>query len=164
VDPKPIARIETEPCGVFTGVYQHQIDAKGRTSLPSRFREVLAAQGAEKLFVTVDLFDECLQAYAPAHWTAFTQKVAAQPQFDPAIRQVIRSFVAPAQECPVDKLGRVLIPPTLRAHAGLAGEVLWAGSVERIEVWSPEAWSRTQQKTKTPEVQAQLAQRLHQLL
>ena len=81
----------------FTGVYQHQIDAKGRTSLPSRFREVLAAQGADKLFVTTDLFDGCLQAYAPAQWTAFTQKVAALSQFDPSVRLLVRSFVAPAR-------------------------------------------------------------------
>ncbi|HEX9572757.1 MAG TPA: division/cell wall cluster transcriptional repressor MraZ [Myxococcales bacterium] len=148
----------------FTGVYQHQIDAKGRTSLPSRFREVLAAQGADKLFVTTDLFDSCLQAYAPAQWTAFTQKVAALSQFDPSVRLLVRSFVAPAQECPVDKVGRILIPPPLREHAGLADEVTWAGTVERIEIWSPARWLETQKAARAPEAQAQLAARLHQLL
>ena len=148
----------------FTGVYQHQIDAKGRTSLPSRFREVLAAQGADKLFVTTDLFDGCLQAYAPAQWTAFTQKVAALSQFDPSVRLLVRSFVAPAQECPVDKVGRILIPPPLREHAGLTDEVTWAGTVERIEIWSPARWLETQKAARAPEAQAQLAARLHQLL
>ena len=148
----------------FTGVYQHQIDAKGRTSLPSRFREVLAAQGADKLFVTTDLFDGCLQAYAPAQWTAFTQKVAALSQFDPSVRLLVRSFVAPAQECPVDKVGRILIPPPLREHAGLTEEVTWAGTVERIEIWSPKRWLETQKAARAPEAQAQLAARLHQLL
>ena len=148
----------------FTGVYQHQIDAKGRTSLPSRFREVLAAQGADKLFVTTDLFDACLQAYAPAQWTAFTQKVAALSQFDPSVRLLVRSFVAPAQECPVDKVGRILIPPPLREHAGLLDEVTWAGTVERIEIWSPARWLETQKAARAPEAQKQLAARLHQLL
>jgi MraZ protein len=148
----------------FTGVYQHQIDAKGRTSLPSRFREVLAAQRADKLFVTTDLFDPCLQAYAPAQWTAFTQKVAALSQFDPSVRLLVRSFVAPAQECPVDKVGRILIPPPLREHAGLTDEVTWAGTVERIEIWSPSRWLETQKTARTPDAQAQLAARLHQLL
>src|SRR5439155_1564733 len=31
---------------MFSGVFQHSIDAKGRTSLPARFRELLSAQGA----------------------------------------------------------------------------------------------------------------------
>jgi transcriptional regulator MraZ len=157
-------RIEEPRIVSFTGVYQHQIDAKGRTSLPSRFREVLAAQGADKLFVTTDLFDACLQAYAPAQWTAFTQKVAALSQFDPSVRLLVRSFVAPAQECPVDKVGRILIPPPLREHAGLADEVTWAGTVERIEIWSPARWLETQKAARAPEAQAQLAARLHQLL
>ena len=148
----------------FTGVYQHQIDAKGRTSLPSRFREVLAAQGADKLFVTTDLFDPCLQAYAPAQWTAFTQKVAALSQFEPSVRLLVRSFVAPAQECPVDKVGRILIPPPLREHAGLLDEVTWAGTVERIEIWSPARWLETQKAARAPDARAQLAARLHQLL
>jgi len=157
-------RIEEPRVVSFTGVYQHQIDAKGRTSLPSRFREVLAAQGADKLFVTTDLFDACLQAYAPAQWNAFTQKVAALSQFDPSVRLLVRSFVAPAQECPVDKVGRILIPPPLREHAGLADEVTWAGTVERIEIWSPQRWLETQKAARAPEAQAQLAARLHQLL
>jgi MraZ protein len=148
----------------FTGVYQHAIDAKGRTSLPSRFREQLAAQGADKLFVTTDLFDACLQAYAPAQWTAFTQKVGALSQFDPSVRLLVRSFVAPAQECPVDKVGRILIPPPLRDHAGLTEEVTWAGTVERIEIWSPARWLSTQKAARAPKAQAQLAARLHQLL
>ncbi|HWE24965.1 MAG TPA: division/cell wall cluster transcriptional repressor MraZ [Myxococcales bacterium] len=157
-------RIEGPGVVSFTGVYQHQIDAKGRTSLPSRFREELAAQGADKLFVTTDLFDACLQAYAPAQWTAFTQKVAALSQFDPSVRLLVRSFVAPAQECPVDKVGRILIPPPLREHAGLVDEVTWAGTVERIEIWSPARWLETQKAARTPDAQAQLAARLHQLL
>jgi MraZ protein len=148
----------------FTGVHEHAIDAKGRTSLPSRFREVLAAQGAEKLFVTTDLLDPCLQAYAPAQWNQFTAKVAALSQFDPAVRQLIRSFVAPAQECAVDKLGRILIPPTLREHAGLTTALVWAGSVDRIEVWSPERWAEKQREIQSDDVKKALTTRLQQLL
>src|SRR5713226_5251101 len=140
-------RIEEPRVVSFTGVYQHQIDAKGRTSLPSRFREVLAAQGADKLFVTTDLFDSCLQAYAPAQWTAFTQKVAALSQFDPSVRLLVRSFVAPAQECPVDKVGRILIPPPLREHAGLADEVTWAARWSASRSGRPRAgWRRRRRR------------------
>ena len=51
---------------MFQGVFHHSIDAKGRTSLPSKFREQLAGQGADKLFITRDLLDPCLVAFAPA--------------------------------------------------------------------------------------------------
>lgn len=148
----------------FFGVYQHAIDAKGRTSLPAKFRDVLSAQGAEKLFVAPDLLDSCLQAYAPAQWTAFTEKVAKLPQYDPTVRHLVRSVVAPAQECPVDKLGRILLPEVLRAHAGLGGEITWAGTVDKIEIWSPERWRKAQDAARAPDVQARLAEKLAQLL
>ncbi len=148
----------------FFGVHQHAIDAKGRTSLPSRFREVLSLQGADKLFITSDLLDGCLQAYAPAQWIAFTDKVAKLSQFDTTVRLIVRSFIAPAQECPVDKVGRLLLPESMRQHAGLSGEVVWAGSVDKIEVWSPARWAKVQSAARAPEVQAQLAARLATLL
>ena len=88
---------------MFSGVFQHAIDAKGRTSLPARFRELLAAQKADKLFITPDLLDPCLVAFAPAAWQRLAEKVAARSIFDRDIRLLSRAFIAPAQECPVDK-------------------------------------------------------------
>ena len=149
---------------MFSGVFQHSIDAKGRTSLPSRFRELLAAQGAEKLFVTTDLIDPCLIAFAPAQWQKLAEKVASLSMFDPRTRLLSRAFIAPAQECPVDKLGRILIPPTLREHAHLVEEITWAGTVERIEIWSPAAWAQVQKAARAPKAQADLAKRLSELL
>ena len=144
----------------FSGVYQHSIDAKGRTSLPSRFREILSAQGADKLIVTNHLIDPCLVAFTPADWQAFTDKVAKAPMFDKDIRLLTRRFVAPAQECPVDKLGRILIPPTLREQAGLGEEITWAGVVARIEAWSPARWAEVQRDAQDPAMLNDLAQRL----
>jgi len=101
---------------------------------------------------------------APDRREGADQPPFALSQFDPSVRLLVRSFVAPAQECPVDKVGRILIPPPLREHAGLADEVTWAGTVERIEIWSPARWLETQKAARTPDAQAQLAARLHQLL
>src|SRR5438105_3149013 len=104
---------------MFSGVFQHSIDAKGRTSLPAHFRELLSAQGAEKLFITPDLIDPCLVAFAPSAWEPLAEKVTAKSTFDRDIRLLSRAFIPTAQECPADKPGRILIPPRPRAHAGL---------------------------------------------
>src|SRR2546422_6918108 len=149
---------------MFSGVFQHSIDAKGRTSLPAHFRELLSAQGADKLFVTPDLIDPCLVAFAPAHWQKLAEKVASLSMFDPRTRLLSRVFIAPAQECPVDKLGRVLIPPSLREYAGLVEEITWAGTVERIEIWTPARWAEVQKAARGPEAQVDLAKRLSELL
>jgi len=133
---------------MFSGVFQHSIDAKGRTSLPARFRELLAAQGADKLFVTTDLIDDCLVAFAPASWQRMAEKIAALSMFDERTRLLTRSFIAPAQECVVDKLGRILIPPTLRERLGAVEEITWAGQTHRIEIWAPAKWAEVEKKAE----------------
>ena len=149
---------------MFNGVYHHQIDAKGRTALPARFRDVLAGQETGALFITTDLLEGCLQAYAPAQWQAFIDKVAALPQFQASTRLVVRAMIAPAQECPFDKVGRLLLPPSLREHAGLSDEVVWAGSGKRIELWSPKGWKKCTDAARVPATKEQLAAELSRLL
>ena len=39
------------------------------------------------------------------------------------------------------KHGRLMIPPMLREYAGLGRDVVWAGMVKTIELWSKEAWN-----------------------
>jgi MraZ protein len=123
---------------MFRGLYEHTIDAKGRTSLPARFREVLGAE--EKLIVTTG-FDRCLVAYPVAEWQAFETKLAALSQFDPAVVQLKRIYVAAATECVIDKHGRLLIPPMLREYAQLKESLVWAGMVTTIEIWAKESWN-----------------------
>ncbi len=120
---------------MFRGRYEHAIDAKGRTSLPSRFREVLAAGGESKLVLTTGL-DPCLVAYPMSEWMAFEDRLSHLPQFDPNVAMLRRIYVSGAVECDLDKLGRLLIPATLRDHARLEREALWAGMGRHIELWA----------------------------
>ena len=147
---------------MFSGVFQHSIDAKGRTSLPAPFREVLSAQGADRLFITPDLRDPCLFAFAPADWRKLAEKVASLSLFDPATRLLSRGFIAPAQECGVDKLGRVLIPGSLREILGPVEEITWAGNTQRIEIWAPKKWAEVQKAARAQD--AALLQRISEFL
>ncbi|MFW5875208.1 MAG: division/cell wall cluster transcriptional repressor MraZ [Myxococcota bacterium] len=122
---------------MFRGRYEHSIDAKGRTSLPSRFREVLAANGETRLVVTTGL-EACLVAYPMGEWLSFEERLSALPQFDPSVAMLRRIYVSGAIECDVDKVGRVLIPQNLREHAHLQREALWAGMGRHIELWAKE--------------------------
>jgi MraZ protein len=126
---------------VFRGRYEHSIDAKGRTSVPARYRDALNAV-AERRVVITSALDPCLVAYAPAEWTAFEEKLGRLPQFDRAVQKLRRIYVSGAVECEFDDVGRILVPPTLREHAGLKKEVLWAGAGRYAELWDKDAWQR----------------------
>jgi MraZ protein len=129
---------------MFRGLYEHTIDAKGRTQCPARYRDVLqkTSSGAapEQLVITTGL-DACLVAYAPETWAAFEARLATLSQFDPAVVRLKRIYVASATECDIDKHGRLLLPPCLRAYAGLEKNIVWAGMVTTCEIWDQTAWN-----------------------
>ncbi|MEO1172583.1 MAG: division/cell wall cluster transcriptional repressor MraZ [Myxococcota bacterium] len=144
---------------MFRGLFEHAMDAKGRTSLPSRFRDLLP-EGEEALIITTGI-DRCLVAYPLAEWQAFESKLAALPSFDPAVVQLKRIYVAGATECSIDKHGRLLIPPMLREYASIDRDVVWAGMVTTIEVWAKESWN--EQVTVSRADRGAIAQKLGEL-
>lgn len=128
---------------MFRGLHEHTIDAKGRTSLPARFREALeglADEGSPRLIITTGI-DRCLVAYPLVEWQAFEGRLASLSQFDPAVVTLKRIYVAGATECTIDKHGRLLLPPMLREYAGLSRDVVWAGMVTFIEIWAKDTWN-----------------------
>jgi MraZ protein len=124
---------------VFRGRHQHSVDAKGRTSLPARFREKLGATG-ESCVVVARSIDGCLVAYPLQAWVQFEQSIAAMDPFDKAVALLRRITIGSAEECDVDKLGRLVLPLHLRKAAGIDGELLWIGNIDHIEVWEPKAF------------------------
>jgi transcriptional regulator MraZ len=131
---------------MFRGRYDHTIDAKGRTSVPARYRDVLAAAGERRIVVTSAL-DPCLIAYAPAEWEAFEERLGRLPQFDPAVEKLKRIYVSGAVECEIDDVGRILVPPTLREYARLRKEVRWAGLGRNAELWDIHEWEKHSETT-----------------
>lgn len=123
---------------MFRGRYIHQIDTKGRFSIPSKFREVLASSYDERLIITN--FDQCLWAYPVAEWQELERKVATLPQFLEEVKALERVFISAACECPIDKQGRVLVPSALREYAAIGRDIVIVGMTKRIEIWARERW------------------------
>lgn len=115
------------------------MDVKGRTSLPARFREQLAARSESSLFVTKGP-KHCLWCFPKATFEAFESRILAMGDFSTEARRLRHLFLAPAQECEFDKMGRILVPPTLRAFAGLEADVVWLGLGDKIELWGAARW------------------------
>jgi MraZ protein len=128
---------------MFRGHYEHTIDAKGRTSLPARFRHLLG-EGDARLVIAPALADACLDVYPMRAWEEFEEKVARLPKWDRDTVMLRRRYVSAAVECEIDRAGRVLVPAQLREHAGLSKDVLWAGIGTTIELWSLERWQGSQ--------------------
>jgi MraZ protein len=121
---------------VFSGRYEYTIDDKGRLSIPSRFREILSANHEAKLFVTN--LDGCLVAYPDKEWARLQEQLASAPGKE--ARNFLRFFYAGVSECTFDRLGRILIPPSLRNYAGIKKNVVIVGMNKKLEIWAEDAW------------------------
>ncbi|MBQ9489220.1 MAG: division/cell wall cluster transcriptional repressor MraZ [Lachnospiraceae bacterium] len=120
---------------MFMCEYSHTVDAKGRLIVPAKFREVLG-----DAFVICKGLDHCLYIYSNEDWESFAKQLSSLPLTNKAAREFVRFFLAGASPVEVDKLGRILVPSSLRSFAGLDKDVVLAGVGHRIEVWSKEKW------------------------
>ena len=146
---------------MWQGQYEHAIDAKGRTSVPVRFRDALANETPSDGFVITAGLDPCLVAYPLSEWRAFEEKLSKLPRFDPHVVKLRRIYVSAAVEVQLDSQGRVLVPPSLRGHAKLEKDVIWAGMGRYAELWAKERW--VEATTTTEDERRALAGKLAEL-
>lgn len=127
---------------MFRGQFTHSVDAKGRISLPVRFRDQLTGASDPRIVVTPAIFDACLHVYPIKAWEEFEAKVNELPSLDRHAVRFRRLYVSAAVECELDGAGRLLVPQELRAHAKLEKDALWAGMGPKLELWSKPEWDR----------------------
>ncbi len=122
---------------MFRGRFRHALDEKGRLSIPRRFRDFLKERyGAGGLIVT--RLPECLVAYPWEEWRRLEERLMRLPQDLPEVRLYLRFFLGSAEECFLDRQGRILLPAHLREAAGLRKEAVILGLLDRFEIWDPE--------------------------
>jgi MraZ protein len=122
----------------MTGEFTVSMDEKGRLMIPARLRSQIAGN---ILWATKGP-DDTLWMYTPEEWEIFSSKVMSNMSpFSEEDRETYRYIIAPAQELEIDRARRILIPPSLKAHAGLKKEVVILGVKKFIEVWDAEVYA-----------------------
>jgi MraZ protein len=126
---------------VFTGRFEYAIDDKARLSIPAKFRETLVSHYSPTLILTNHL-DGCIVAYPVKEWESLQERIEnSGAAVKKGAKNVIRFFYSGATECPIDRLGRVLIPQSLRNYGAIKKNVVIVGMNKMIELWAEEAWA-----------------------
>jgi transcriptional regulator MraZ len=147
---------------VFSGRFDHSIDEKGRVSIPVRFREVLQRDGHDRMFITNFPFsgERCLALYPPSQWDILNASLKSKPRFDPQVQVFETLIIGGAHEVPVDRQGRILIPPKLRAYASLDREVTFSARQDHFQLWDKPTLEKvlkaTEEQINDPEFFAKL--------
>jgi transcriptional regulator MraZ len=142
---------------MFRGSFEHNVDAKGRVSVPSKFRDIIADRFEGKLVLSIDL-DRCVTVYPLEEWERVEEKIRSVPQMQKEVKDYMRFVFSAATECELDRQGRILIPLALRERAGITKNVVVVGIINKIEVWDRATWDarRSQNSDKISEALASL--------
>lgn len=124
---------------MFRGSFEHTVDSKGRVSVPSKFRDIIADRYDGRLVLALD-FDRCLAVYPLEEWEKLEEKIRTLPMMQKEVKEFMRFFFSSASECELDKQGRILIPPALRERAAINKTVLLVGIINKIEIWDSAVW------------------------
>jgi MraZ protein len=130
---------------MFRGRFVHTIDAKNRMSLPAGFRQELQRRSDQPPILTNA--HEWLDLFPYEDWLEFEERIVNSATVDPDLQDYARWRISGACSCPVDKQGRILVPPYLREHAGLDREVTVAGVGPKIELWDKARFEKSLTQT-----------------
>ena len=117
----------------FTGSSLQSLDEKGRFVVPARYRESLGVG----FVLTIYPPDPCLALFDAEAWDRVCAALEAQPQKTVEYRNFVRYIFGNTQQLSCDAQGRLVVPPALRAYAGLEREVRAVGALSHVEIWSP---------------------------
>lgn len=120
---------------MFSGEFEHSLDAKGRVIIPSRMREQLG----DVFYITKGI-EENLLIFSVQDWNEFYAKLNSLPLTNRNARGFKRHFLSGAVECEANAQGRILIPATLREYAGIDKDVTIIGNGNNVEIWDTKTW------------------------
>lgn len=120
---------------MLIGEYKHNLDAKKRLSIPSKFRKELG----EGAVITRGL-DNCLFVFPSEYWAKLAERLGNMPLVQQDSRAFARLLLSGAAEVDFDSLGRILVPEYLKTYAGLKKVAVVAGLYTRLEIWDEEKW------------------------
>ncbi len=148
---------------MFRGATKITLDDKGRMVMPTRYREQITERAQGKLVVTVDR-DRCLLIYPLPEWDLIESKLMGLPTLHAQARRLQRLMVGHATDLELDGHGRMLLPPELRAYAGLERHGMLIGQGNRFELWDEALWGeRLDEWRKTEQAATDLPSELETL-
>ena len=119
----------------FIGTYYHIIDDKGRVAVPKKFRDSLISGGV----VTKGL-DGCLFMFSADYWNELSAKLRTLPLGQKVARDFIRLMTYNAAPIEFDHLGRTRFPLPLAESVSIKKDVVFVGTITRIEVWDKKTY------------------------
>ena len=126
----------------FLGTHVFRLDAKGRLSIPARFRAALERVGTDELVLRPSHLMACIECWPLPAFENLASGVTRLNAFSEEADDLSAVLFSQSQNVRPDAEGRLVLPRALAQHAGLGEEVALVGSGAMFQIWQPDAASR----------------------
>ena len=131
-------KFESFEMKMFLGEYNPNITSGNRIALPKKHRE----QITEDAVVLSKGFEKCVLIYDYADWSDRVERQVDNLAGAAKRSDLERYIYTSAVEASIDTQGRLVIPPALKAYAGIKEKTAVIGVGDHIEVWDKDAWNK----------------------
>jgi MraZ protein len=118
------------------------VDSKRRVQIPAKWRP--AKSGVELTLILWPKSKEgpCLRVLPPEEMAELMRDIDAMPNSDPN-KVVLKRFIgSESVQVALDKAGRICLPEEMANGAGIKGDAILVGLLDRFEIWNPERYKQ----------------------
>lgn len=121
----------------FVSTFTNKVDAKGRVSIPSSFRAVLARDGFDGLFCYPSLDTDALDAGGERLVSRIHDLLERLDPYSDERDYLSTALFGVSEILKIDSDGRVVLSERLKEHAKIADHVTFVGLGDKFQLWEP---------------------------
>jgi MraZ protein len=124
---------------LFIGTVLNKVDKKGRVSVPASFRATTAASSFAGIVAFPSAQHPALECCAIDFMEELGRSLYDIDTFSARQDDLAAIIFASAHPLAFDSEGRIMLPPSLVAHARLTEVAAFVGQGPRFQIWEPKA-------------------------
>ncbi len=133
---------------LFVSSFLNKIDKKGRVSLPSIFRNVLANSKKNEIILFKSIQSPSIEGCSITRLDEIASRISNLDFFSEDYDDFSMSVFSEVIPTNLDKEGRFQISEDLKNYANIKNEVLFFGQGLFFQIWEPEAGILKRQNSK----------------
>jgi MraZ protein len=129
---------------IYTGLFRHTLDDKGRLTIPSSWR---AAHAEADRFLATPHPDGYVAVLPPGEVDKLHEKISAMKMSNAKAQAFAARFFSQTQDFTFDKSGRIGLSGELLKHAGIDKDAVLVGTMTKFHIYSPARWQQEESAT-----------------
>lgn len=143
---------------LFTGSYEHTVDAKNRLAIPADIRTRWSPEADGAAWYAVPWVGGSIRLYTEALFLARSKEYSSSLTPDPDQTEILITLFGLAKRLEMDSAGRVRMPEETMKLTGLSNEVALVGAGDWLDIRDRASWreSMASRLAALPDLMARL--------